>query len=45
VKPAGRHSVVWDAKNDAGERVASGVYFVRLECDGARDSRRLVVLK
>ncbi|MCK4680426.1 T9SS type A sorting domain-containing protein, partial [bacterium] len=45
MKLAGRHSVVWDAKNEAGERVASGVYFVRLECDGAGDSRRLVVLK
>lgn len=45
VKPGGRHSAVWNARNEAGERVASGVYFVRLECDGARDSRRLVVLK
>ena len=45
MKLAGRHSVIWDAKNEAGERVASGVYFARLECDGAGDSRRLVVLK
>ncbi len=45
MKLAGRHSMVWDARNEAGERVASGVYFARLECDGAGDSRRLVVLK
>ncbi|MBD3349253.1 MAG: T9SS type A sorting domain-containing protein [Candidatus Eisenbacteria bacterium] len=45
MKPPGRHSAAWDARNEAGERVASGVYFVRLECGGARDSRRLVVLK
>jgi len=25
-KPAGRYSVLWDGKNDAGARVASGVY-------------------
>jgi hypothetical protein len=40
--PAGAHSASWDGKSDAGERVASGVYFVRLS--GPRDSatRRIV---
>lgn len=34
--PVGIHSATWNGKNDAGEHVASGVYFVRLS--GPRDS-------
>jgi photosystem II stability/assembly factor-like uncharacterized protein len=30
---AGDHQVVWDGSNDAGRRVASGIYFLRLETD------------
>ncbi len=29
VLPAGRHALVWDGRDDAGARAASGVYFVR----------------
>ena len=28
---AGKHSVVWDGKDDSGERVSSGVYFYQLK--------------
>ena len=40
--PVGTHAAHWDGKSDAGERVASGVYFIRLS--GPRDSatRRVV---
>jgi hypothetical protein len=31
VQPAGSHQVEWDARNDASQQVASGVYFYRLE--------------
>lgn len=43
--PAGTYEVTWDGTSDAGERVASGVYFVRLS--GPRDSvtRRLVRIR
>ena len=43
--PVGEHSASWDGKSDAGERVASGVYFARLS--GPRDSatRRIVRLR
>jgi len=27
---AGQHQVVWDSRDDIGEKVASGVYFVRM---------------
>jgi hypothetical protein len=37
---AGRHSVVWDAKE-----VASGVYFARLEAGGESGSVKMVLLK
>lgn len=44
----GEHSLVWDGRTDSGERVASGVYFVRLESVSGRSSeeatRKLILL-
>jgi hypothetical protein len=45
VRPAGRHAVVWDGKNDHGAQVASGVYMVRFEGDGVREITKTVLLK
>jgi hypothetical protein len=42
---AGRKSAVWDGTNDAGLKVASGVYMYRLEADGRDCDRRMVLLK
>ena len=42
---AGRHSVVWDGRNDAGDGVASGVYFVRLTADGESAFGKMTLLK
>lgn len=39
---AGRHVLQWDGRNDAGERVGSGVYFVEIQA-GAWQARRKVV--
>jgi len=41
----GRYEVVWDGRNDRGERVASGVYFCSLEAGGERDTRPVVLLR
>jgi hypothetical protein len=41
----GRHPMVWDATEQDGHRVASGVYFVRLEVDGAVATRKLTLLR
>ncbi|MBM3307326.1 MAG: hypothetical protein FJY74_03285 [Candidatus Eisenbacteria bacterium] len=41
----GRYSVAWDGTNDRGGKVASGVYFCRLECGGVGDLQRVVVLR
>jgi len=40
----GRQSVVWDGRDSAGNRVASGVYFVRLEAAAMAPRERKVVL-
>jgi len=37
-------AVDWDGAASSGERVASGVYFVRLEVDGAVARQRMVLL-
>jgi len=46
---AGPHTAVWDGTTDAGQRAASGVYFVRMEAEGPagafREVRKVVLLK
>ena len=44
-QPAGAHSVAWDGRDRSGRRVASGVYFYRLEGMPAAQSRKMVLLK
>lgn len=34
MQPAGRHTLVWDAKDDSGTHVTSGIYFVRMYAKG-----------
>jgi hypothetical protein len=43
--PAGRFSIVWDGKNEAGERVASGVYLAVFKAGEFRQVRRLLLMK
>jgi hypothetical protein len=42
---AGRRSVTWDGRDDAGHGVASGAYFLRLEAGGRFLSRTVNLLK
>jgi len=42
---AGPHTALWDGRDAAGERVASGVYLVRLEADGESFVRRAVLVR
>jgi flagellar hook assembly protein FlgD len=39
----GNYSVAWDARNDEGRVVVSGVYFYRLEAPGFADTKKLVI--
>jgi len=41
----GAHTATWDGRDDAGEEVASGVYFCRLHADGFVDTRKLVFVR
>ena len=43
--PAGNHAVAWDATDDRGRPVSSGVYLYRLDARGATATKRLVLLR
>ncbi|MCK9996679.1 MAG: hypothetical protein KAH56_10435 [Candidatus Krumholzibacteria bacterium] len=43
--PAGRHTAVWNGEDDAGARVASGVYLARFSAGAYRDFTKLVMVK
>ena len=44
-KTAGSFSVMWDGKNDGGERVASGVFFYQLNAPGSELNKKIVILQ
>jgi flagellar hook assembly protein FlgD len=41
---AGRHTASWDGRDDAGEKVGSGIYFYQLTAPGVEESRRMILL-
>ena len=43
--PAGYHSIEWDAADDHGIRLASGLYFYRIETPQYVKSRHMILLK
>lgn len=43
-REAGQHTAKWNGLDDAGRRVASGIYFYRLIAPGVEESRRMVLL-
>jgi hypothetical protein len=42
VQEAGEHQAVWNGTNEAGARVAAGVYFCRLTCAAGTRVERMV---
>lgn len=42
---AGAYSISWDATNDAGIRVASGMYFYRLQAGSLVQTRKMVLMQ
>jgi len=42
---AGRHSVVWDALDETGRPVVSGVYFYELSAPGVEERRKMLVIR
>ncbi len=45
MKPAGRHQIVWDGRDDRGRKLASGVYVYRLRVGKATQARRMLLLR
>jgi flagellar hook assembly protein FlgD len=43
--PAGKHSVVWDGRDDNNQQVSSGVYFYRLVSQSNTLTRKMIMLK
>jgi hypothetical protein len=43
--PGITHRVTWDGRNDAGERVASGVYFYRISTKEFVKTRKMVLIE
>ncbi|MFZ5516023.1 MAG: FlgD immunoglobulin-like domain containing protein [Candidatus Zhuqueibacterota bacterium] len=42
---AGYHEAAWDGLNDAGEKMASGLYFIRLDAFGFQQVRKMILLE
>ncbi|PKK83963.1 MAG: hypothetical protein CVT49_05925 [candidate division Zixibacteria bacterium HGW-Zixibacteria-1] len=45
ILPAGRHVAVWDARDDQGQAVASGIYFYSLDSDIFSARKKMLLLK
>ena len=45
VENPGSHRATWDAVDDAGRRVASGVYFIEVKSNAWRDYRKVILVK
>jgi hypothetical protein len=44
-KTAGKHTVLWNGKNDAGVSVPSGMYFYRMNANGKSFMKNMLLLK
>lgn len=42
---AGQHSVTWDATDDKGRNVATGIYLYRLEVEDKHQTKKMLLLK
>ncbi|HMN24794.1 MAG TPA: FlgD immunoglobulin-like domain containing protein, partial [Ignavibacteriaceae bacterium] len=44
-KPAGTYEVVWNGENNFGNKVSSGIYFVRIQANQQFKNLKLMLLK
>jgi flagellar hook assembly protein FlgD len=45
VQAAGDHEVVWNGEDNRSQRVARGVYWIRLSVDDRNTSRKMLLLR
>jgi flagellar hook assembly protein FlgD len=45
VRPAGRHEVDWDGTDSDGQRVASGVYYVRVSAGALAEAKAVTIVR
>lgn len=45
IQPAGSHEVVWNGMDDAGNDVASGIYFYQLRYGGHQDTQKMLLVR
>ena len=45
VLPAGEHPATWDGRDAAGQRVAAGIYQLRVSAGGALAVRKVVMIE
>ena len=43
--PEGTHRINWEAKDNSGMPLTTGIYFARLEAGSREDIRKLILLK
>ena len=43
--PAGKHSVLWDGRDEHGESVSSGLYFYKLEAGAFNAVKKMILIK
>lgn len=44
-QPAGRHTVDWNGRDRSGRPLPSGIYFYRLDLEGASYTRRMTLVR
>ena len=44
-RSAGRYGATWDGRDDEGQRVASGVYYIRMQTRAEMKRQKVVVLR
>ena len=44
-KPAGKHKLIWNAKNNSNQSVSAGVYFYVIEAGASKKMRKMILLK
>lgn len=43
--PAGNHTIIWDATNDVGSVMGSGIYFYQLQSDNVTITKKMILIK